>query len=44
MRKWLTYLVLLLALVGALAYWLAGKANENKPDAGTVRLEIENVL
>ena len=44
MRKWLIILALLAAAVFALASWLAGKADANKPEPGRVTLEVQDGL
>ncbi|MEM9224884.1 MAG: hypothetical protein AAGA24_00105 [Pseudomonadota bacterium] len=44
MRKWLILLLLVVgAILGAL-WWLGQSLNADKPAAGEVRMEIENVL
>jgi len=44
MRKWLIFIAVLLVGLVAIGVWLAGKAENGKPEAGEVRVEIENVL
>ncbi|MEM0985530.1 MAG: hypothetical protein AAGJ32_04730 [Pseudomonadota bacterium] len=44
MRKWLIFLVVIAAGIFGLAYWLAGKAEANKPEPGRVTLEIRDGL
>lgn len=44
MRKWLILIVVLVVVLLGVGVWLAGKAETGKPEAGEVRLEIENVL
>lgn len=44
MKKFLFILVVLLALVGAVAFWLAGQATKGMPEPGEVRMEIEDVF
>lgn len=44
MRKWLVFIVILLVAFLGIGVWLAGKADDGKPDAGEVRQEIENVF
>lgn len=44
MRKWLIILALILiAVLGAL-WWLGNSMNDEKPEPGEVRTEIEHVL
>lgn len=44
MRKWLIFILILIAgLLGA-GIWLAGQAEKGKPEPGEVRLEIESAL
>ena len=44
MRKWLIFIVILIVILLGVGVWLAGKAETGKPEAGEVRVEIENVL
>ena len=44
MRKWIVILLLLAAAVLGVLWWLGQSLNAEKPEAGEVRLEIENVL
>jgi len=44
MKKWLIILVLLAAGLLALAMWLAGKAEQAKPEPGRVTLEVRDGL
>lgn len=44
MRKWLVFIAVLLVGLVAIGIWLAGQAENGKPETGEVRLEIENVL
>ena len=44
MRKWLILILILLVALGALAVWLAGTADDGRPEAGEVRLEVDDVL
>ena len=44
MRKWLIFIAILLVGLIAIGVWLAGKAENGKPEPGEVRVEIENVL
>ena len=44
MRKWLILIAVLAIILVGVGIWLAGKADSDKPEAGEVRVEIENVL
>lgn len=44
MRKWLILILVVIAALAALAVWLAGKAEDGKPEAGEVRIEVEDVF
>lgn len=44
MRKWLIILVLLAALGLGVTWWLGKSLENQKPEAGEVRLEIEHVF
>jgi len=44
MRKWLILIVILLVGIASIGIWLAGKAENGKPEPGEVRLEIDSVL
>ena len=44
MRKWfILFAVLIIAIVGTL-WWLGTEVDNSRPDAGEVRMEIENVF
>lgn len=44
MRKWLIFIAVLIVALLGVGIWLAGKADQGKPEAGEVRQEIENVF
>jgi len=44
MRKWLILVGILALILGGITLWLAGKANDGRPEAGEVRVEIENAI
>ena len=44
MKKFLILVLIICMAVGGLAVWLAGKANDSKPEPGPVRLELQDVL
>lgn len=44
MRKWLILFLILIAGLAAAAVWLAGKAEDGKPEAGEVRIEVDHVF
>lgn len=44
MRKWLIFIGVLAVLLLGIAIWLASQAENGKPEAGDIRVEIENVL
>lgn len=44
MRKWLILLLLVVGAIVGTLWWLGQSLNADKPPAGEVRMEIENVL
>ena len=44
MRKWLILLLILALAIVAALWWLGQSLNDDKPEPGEVRMEIENVL
>ncbi|MEM9738916.1 MAG: hypothetical protein AAF829_03540 [Pseudomonadota bacterium] len=44
MKKFLFFLFVLLLAIGGAAFWLAGQATTDRPEAGEVRIEVEDVL
>lgn len=42
MRKWLIFIIALLALLLGAGLWLGSQADKGQPEPGEVRLEIEN--
>lgn len=44
MKKWLFLLVLLAGAIAGILWWLGASLEDEKPDSGEVRLEIESVL
>ena len=44
MRKWLILILVLIALTVGVIWWLGFSLDQQKPEAGTVRMEIGNVL
>lgn len=44
MRKWLIFILVIIVLLLGAGFWLAGQADKGQPEAGEVRLEVENVL
>ncbi len=44
MRKWLIFIIVIVVLLLGVGFWLAGQAENGKPEPGEVRLEVENVL
>ena len=44
MRKWLIFIIVLVVLVLGVGVWLAGQADNGKPEPGEIRLEIEDVI
>ena len=44
MRKWLIILVIIIAAVLGVLWWLGNSMSDQKPESGEVRMEIEHVL
>jgi len=44
MRKWLILIGIIVIILGIISFWLASKANDGRPEAGEVRIEVENIL
>lgn len=44
MRKWLIFIGVLVVLLLGIGIWLAGQAENGKPEPGEIRLEVEDVL
>ena len=44
MKKFLFFLLIIVLALGGTALWLAGQATSGKPEAGEIRIEVEDVL
>ncbi len=44
MRKWLVLIGIIALILAGICVWLASKANDGRPEAGEVRIEIDTVL